>query len=156
MKHNSLMMLVALAVALWVTAFNRNAVPAYAIAQASGEVLTTAMRDEYVKLAKAKASEAAVQDWARKNDLVILSKNGYDIVVIRKQAAPPGTSADTVVAPNQYPPGAGFVEIKNSQKIATGIRGVLCPMKKCSWRQDGIMVCIPGYCSNTGMTVLYQ
>lgn len=165
MKRNSLITLVALALmTVLITAGSRISVTTLAGASAAqtsgGEVLTSTMRDEYVRLAKAKAPESAVKDWAKKHKLEIISLKGFDIVVIRQQIAPKGTRATDVLDPKQYPKGAGFIEMKTSQGLATGLQSTFCPMKKCFWRSDPvggvILVCLPpGSCSNTGPFIPY-
>jgi hypothetical protein len=117
--------------------------------------LTAAQRQEYQQLVKSGSGKTAIEAWARKHKLRIVSLKDYDIVVIPE----PGFERPTVQEasncdPKNCPAATGSTTIVNTLGKVLGIQNVKCKASTCKWVKDAQgrnqRICGGRKCENDG------
>ena len=148
MKRISLIILTVLALALLVLA-QRQTSPSKTFK------LTTAQQQEYVKLVKSNLGKSAVETWARRHKLQIVSLKNYDIIVIPEQGFQnPTIQEASNCDATKCPVATGSYSITNTLGRITGYQAVRCTAKSCKWIKDSQgrnqRICGDWKCENEG------
>jgi hypothetical protein len=158
MKRITMILLATLSLAWLVYAQSQNSFKlvesALTTQTISKGAMTSAAREDYVKLVKARASESAIKDWARKNKLVIASLKSYDIIVVPEQSPVTDAVAAAAYDATKCPTADGLYPIKNTLGQTIGAQNLLCKASSCSWVKDEQgrwnRICGGWKCENTG------
>ena len=118
--------------------------------------LTPALRTEYVQLIKSRSSKAAIQDWARKHKLKIVSLKDYDILVPEQ---PPSRQPEEVGAcdATKCPIADATVQLKDRLGRDLGVQFLKCKAGSCKWVKDNdgryMRLCGSWKCENEGRLI---
>lgn len=120
--------------------------------------LTTAQHQEYLQLVKSDSGKAAVEAWARRNKLQILSFKAYSIMVIPKtdlgDHTVPTVEEAAKCDPKNCPVATGTQAIVNSQGKILGAQTISCKAGSCKWIKDSQgrwnRICGSWKCENSG------
>ncbi len=95
--------------------------------------LTDAQQQEYVQLVRSNSGKTAIEAWAHKHKLQIVSLKGYDIVVIPEQPPTPSSNPEEVSACDVTKCGlvSGVANISNTKGVIVGFQAMTCKATRC-------------------------
>jgi hypothetical protein len=129
-------MVIALALALLVCAYSQTPQ-----SRPRAFKLTTAQQQEYAKLVESKSGKTAVEAWARKHKLEIVSLKGYSITVIPEQEPQYPTDPERAAAcdPKLCPTAGGVATVVDAGGKLVGVQTKTCKASKCElvWVEIG-------------------
>jgi hypothetical protein len=116
--------------------------------------LTTAQQKEYQQLVRSRAGKTAIETWARKHKLRIISLKDYDIVIPEPAFEHPNIQEASNCDATRCPVATGSYSITNTLGKITGYQAVRCTAKSCKWIKDSQgryqRICGDWKCENEG------
>jgi len=116
--------------------------------------LTTTQQREYLQLVKSKSGKTAMEAWARKHKLRIVSLKNYDVVIPEPGFERPTIQETSSCDATKCPVATGSYGITNTQGKITGWQAVNCTAKSCKWIKDSQgryqRICADWKCENEG------
>ena len=117
-------------------------------------LITPEMQREYVQLIKSRSGKAAVQAWARKHKLEVVSLKGYDILVPERPPTRDQPEEVGACDATKCPIAVGTVELKDRLGKYLGLQFLKCTAGGCTWVKDSngryLRLCGKWKCENDG------